>query len=238
MNDWTYKRKLAIVEADDFMDRADRNGLNYLFSWKARYPNFKISLFTVPEKTSPGMLNLIGRNYDWIQLLPHGFNHEGNFECYGWSYEKTRSILERIEREEWNVGKDGECACPEPAYKKIFKAPGWCITPGYNGYPAADKDPLKEDPQAVYKALKDKDYVIFDRHYNKSVRPIGSKIVCVDCQTNLVHFHTWNVPSGDINGRNGFQDIEENFGVPWTTETTFKFVSEAWEEGLFLPCKD
>ena len=64
-----------------------------------------------------------------------------------------------------------------------------------------------------------------------------NNIVCVDCQPDLVHFHTWNVPSPEINGRNGFQDIEENFGVPWYENTEFAFVSEAIEGGLFAPCQ-
>jgi hypothetical protein len=222
MNIWEYKKPFAIVEADDFMDQWDRNGLNFLFYWKAKYPNFKISLFTVPNRTTQGMYNLIMKHFDWIELLVHGWNHESNFECYGWDEEKTKTYMERVGR----VGY----------YKKFFKAPGWTITPGYNGYPASDRDPLKENPQAVYRALKEIDFVVFDRHYNKPGRPTEDNIVCVDCQPDLVHFHTWNVPSGDINQRNGFQDIEENFGVPWDENTEFKFVSEAWKEGLFKPC--
>ena len=46
MNNWGEIKKLVICEADDFMTRADRNGLNYIFAWKALYPKFKISLFT------------------------------------------------------------------------------------------------------------------------------------------------------------------------------------------------
>ena len=51
LNDWSI-RKTAIVEADDMQDRYDRNGLNFLFAWKAKYPKFKITLFTIPEKTT------------------------------------------------------------------------------------------------------------------------------------------------------------------------------------------
>lgn len=232
MNIWTEKKKLVICEADDFMDRYDRNGLNVLFFWKARHPNFKISLFTVPEKTSVEMLNLMDRHNDWIELLVHGFNHESNFECYGWTYEKTKNLMNRVDGMQPTEFHGGG-----PFYKKIFKSPGWCITPGYNGYPASDKDPLKEHPDAVYKALNDMNFLVFDRHYNKPARPTEDSIVCIDCQPNIVHFHTWNVPSGDVNQRNGFQDIEENFGVPWNEDTEFYFVSEAWEKGLFQPCK-
>jgi hypothetical protein len=44
--------------------------------------------------------------------------------------------------------------------------------------------------------------------------------------------------TGDVNNRNGFQQIEEEHGVPWDQNTEFKFVSEAWKEGLFEKCKE
>lgn len=224
MNNWTTKRKIAIVEADDFMDQWDRNGLNILFYWKAKFPKFKISLFTIPNRTSLEMLYLLG-NQDWIEFLVHGWNHESNFECYGWSYEKTKTLMER-------VAKQGTPSF----YERVFKAPGWSITPNHNGYPAGEKDPVFTDATGVYRGLLDSDFYIFDRHYNTPARPESPRIICVDDQPDLVHFHTWNVPSGDINQRNGFQDIEENFGPPWDENTEFFFVSEAIEKGLFKPC--
>jgi hypothetical protein len=223
MNTWDEIKKVAIVEADDFQDRYDRNGLNFLFYWKTKYPKFKISLFTIPDRTSPEMLQLISKHSDWIELTVHGFNHESNFECYSWSYERTRALMERVEK--------------KGAYKKIFKAPGWTITPGYNGYPAGEHLPVYKDPQAVYKALTDMNYLIFDRHYNVPARPSEYNIICVDCQPNLVHMHTWNMETGDKNGRNGFGQVEEEHGVPWDRDTEFYFVTEAFPQGLFSPCK-
>ena len=224
MNEWFEKKKLAIVEADDFMDRWDRNGLNFLFYWKSKYPKFKITLFAIPGRTPNGFLDIVKcAGNDWMEFAVHGWEHESNFECYGWDYEKTKALMQRIE----NTGK----------YVKIFKAPGWSITPGYNGYPASEKDALYSDPTAVYRALTDMDYIIIDRHYNASVRPQNARIACIDCNPDIVHFHTWNVPSTDPNGRNGFQDVEERFGVPWDNETEFYFISEAWQRGLIKECK-
>lgn len=221
MNTWEYK-PLAIVEADDFMDRYDRNGLNFLFYWKAKYPDFKITLFTVPDKTTPELLLKLS-SLDLCEFAMHGFNHESNFECYGWDYDKTMSYIDRVEKMGY--------------YKKIFKAPGWTITPGYNGYPADEKDAINKNVQAVYEALRDRDYIIFDRHYNKKARPEGCKIVCADCQTKLVHMHTWDTP-GPVNERNGFVRVEEDHGVPWDSKTDFYLVSDAWDRGLFDLCKD
>ena len=221
MNTWEI-RPVAIVEADDFMDRYDRSGLNFLFYWKAKYPNFKITLFTVPDRTSDYLLSKL-HSEEFAHFAMHGWNHESNFECYGWDYDKTMAYLDRLERCHW--------------YDKIFKAPGGTITPDNNGYPAGENDPIVKDKQAVYKALRDRDYIIFDRHYNKFVRPEGCKIVCVDCNPKIVHMHTWDTP-GPANERNGFIRVEEDHGVPWDDKTEFNFITEAWSKNLFDPCKN
>ena len=222
MNNWEEKRKIAIVEADDFQDRWDRNGLNFLFAWKAKYPKFKITLYTIPNRISDWLLKELFLQ-DWIEFAVHGWDHESNFECYGWDYERTKMFMDRVIKRDY--------------FTRNFKAPGWTIYPGLNGYPANPNDPIAKDSTAVYRALTDLDYMICDRHYNKTARPQGSKIICIDCNPDIVHFHTWNVPSADPNGRNGFQDIEERFGVPWNDDTTFYFMSEAWEKGLYQSCQ-
>lgn len=229
INDWSYK-PVAIVESDDTCDRWDRNGMNFLFYWKTKYPYFKITLFTIPERTSETFLALIdrlneymGHYLPWIEVAVHGWNHESNFECYGWDYDKTMRLMERVE------GFD--------CYKKIFKSPGWTITPGYNGYPADENAPISKDKQAVYKALTDRGYWIVDRHYNHEARPENSKIICIDDQTKFVHMHTWDMETGDKAGRNGYKQVEEEKGVPWDNNTEFYFISEAIEKGLITPCQ-
>ena len=216
MNIWN--KKLVILESDDTEDHFERNGLNYLFYWKSRYPNFKVSLFTIPNKTSREMRELLSRHSDWIELLVHGYSHSSNFECFDWDYEKTKELLS-----------------PLQGYKKVFKSPGWTITPDLCGYQAREDQAISKDKQAVYKALKDMDYVVFDRHYNKPRRPGGLKCVCLDCNPDIVHTHTWSMPQGSE--PNGYAQVEAR-GVPWDHNTEFKFVSDAWEEGLFKPCKD
>ncbi len=224
MNSWEL-RKLAIVESDDFQDKYDRNGLEMLFYWKAKYPKFKITLFTIPNKLSWNMRALMERHTDWIELSWHGWDHDSNYECWEWDYEKTAALEKRL----------------PGGFVKIFKAPGWMITGNEkgegSGYPLQPHNKLAADNQAVYKALRDMDYVVFDRHYNKQFRPEGLKCVCVDCNPDIVHMHTWDMPTGDFAGKNGFRQVEELHGVPWDQNTEFKFVSEAWAEGLFKPCQ-
>lgn len=221
MNNWS-NHPIAIVESDDTQDRWDRNGMNFLFYWKAKYPKFKITLFTIPERTSPKFLSLLAAHNSWIQVAVHGWNHESNYECYGWDYDRTMRLMERVESMD--------------RYQKIFKSPGWCITPDYNGYPADENAPISKDKQAVYKALTDRGYWIVDRHYNAPGRPENAKVICIDDQPNIVHMHTWNMETGNKNERNGYQQVEEEHGVPWDNETEFYFISEAIDKGLFTPC--
>ena len=218
MNDWNYKEKCS-VEADDFQDRWDRNGLNFLFWWKTKTPDFKITLFTIPDRTSDILLKLIEPHKDWIRLAVHGWNHESNFECWQWDELKTNAYLDRIE-------KTG-------AYIKMFKAPGWQITDKYSGYYADVETPVGRDPQIVYKVLTQRGYTIIDRHYNKPARPKDSHIICIDDNPQIVHFHTWDMETGDKAGRNGFRQVEEEHGLPWDNKTIFR-----WLEEEINPCQD
>lgn len=220
MNKWDEIRKIAIVESDDTEDHYERNGLNFLFYWKAKYPKFKITLFTIPNKTSREMVDLLRKHSDWIELAVHGFNHSSNFECFDWDYEKTRELMEPLEKR---------------GFVKNFKAPGWTITPDLCGYPAGENQLISKDKQAVYKALADLEFVVTDRHYNRERRLPNEKYICVDCQPDIVHMHTWDMPRGSE--PNGYRQVEEIQRVPWNQETDFYFMSEAWEKGLIQPCQ-
>lgn len=211
MNNWDYK-PIAICESDDFCDHYSRNGLNILFYWKTKCPNFKITLFTIPEKTSKEMLDLVSK-HNWIEIAQHGWNHESNFECYGWDYNTAITYLKRAQ---------------QMGYEKIFKAPGWSITPDTNGYPAAPEDKITKDKLAVYKALKDMDYIIVDRSYNKGLFEYD-KILIADEIPELVHMHTWNMMTANENERNGFEQVEIR-GVPFNNNTQFYTIGEYYDK--------
>lgn len=214
------------MESDDTEDHFERNGLNFLFYWKSRYPKFKISLFTIPNKTSKVMLDLLFQHKDWIELLVHGYSHSSNFECFDWDYDKTYELIKPVLEKKNNYYM-------EPYYKRIFKAPGWTITPDLCGYHAREDQLISKDKQGVYKALNDMDFIISDRHYNKERRLKDGKYICVDCN-DIVHMHTWPMPAGSE--ANGYSQVEAR-GVPWDHETEFEFLSDAWKKGLINDCK-
>ena len=120
-------RKEYIIDADDFMEES--NGLHILFRIKARNPEFKITLFTIVGKCSKEFIELI-KKIDWIDMVPHGWEHGTSRECENWSYEKSKLYLKEVNR----LG-----------LTKGFKAPGWQISDGMykalleEGYWVADQ---------------------------------------------------------------------------------------------------
>lgn len=63
------------------------NRLLWLIKLKEKYPNFKVSLFTIPidQESDWGpfiirneFLKEIKRNLDWLQIIPHGLRHNGS----------------------------------------------------------------------------------------------------------------------------------------------------------------
>jgi len=62
-----------IFNIDDFCDN-EWGIMEYLNTLKNRYPDFRVTLFTVPFKISTENL-LIAKETGWIELAVHGFNH-------------------------------------------------------------------------------------------------------------------------------------------------------------------
>ncbi|MDP1729043.1 MAG: hypothetical protein Q8L27_02460 [archaeon] len=102
------------------------NRLDLLLKLKEIYPGFKISLFTVPidERMDwgpyiirPDLLKLVKENLDWIQIIPHGLNHNSNREMLKYNYEEFRYKVIPAIKEAFD--KDGL------PFVKGFCAPHW-----------------------------------------------------------------------------------------------------------------
>jgi hypothetical protein len=77
-------------------------------------PSFKVTLFTVPGKTTIEML-LWASSRDWVELAIHGWEHESNYECGKWSEDECKIIID---------------IALMHRFVKLFKAPGWQISDG------------------------------------------------------------------------------------------------------------
>jgi len=133
------------------------NRLFILHSLKRYFPNFKVSLFTVPIDRVEGWGSyLIRKNtikevqgLDWVQLIPHGLYHEGS-EMRNCSYETFKnSVLPTIK---------GSFEVDGLPYEKGFGAPHWRWTEGVvraldeeGWWGAVDRDKPMPCPKKFYK---------------------------------------------------------------------------------------
>ncbi len=122
--------KHVALSVDDFS--VLNNRMDLLLKIKEHYPNFKISLFTIPYDAKLEMnesnklfrekaLKLIKENLDWMQLIPHGLTHMQRemetVDYYGFRDLVLPAIDEAFK-------KDGL------PYEKGFKAPYWLWNKG------------------------------------------------------------------------------------------------------------
>lgn len=116
--------KRVCLSLDDFS--VLNNRLDLLLKIKEHYPNFKVSLFTVPFDVSrevnpqarlhrEGALKMIKENLDWMQIIPHGLTHMTN-EMKKCDYELFKKVMLSIKEA---FDKDGL------PFVKGFKAPYW-----------------------------------------------------------------------------------------------------------------
>jgi len=113
---------IVCLDLHDFS--ATNNRLDLLLRLKREYPNFKVSLFTVPEEKGDWgatlirseSLEKIKENLDWIQIIPHGIRHDGS-EVKVWDYHFTKEIA--IPYIEKVFAKD------DLPFEKGFCAPHW-----------------------------------------------------------------------------------------------------------------
>ena len=101
------------------------NRLDLLLKLKKHFPDFKVSLFIIPyqkrEDYGPTLLKKeflkeIKKHLDWMQFIPHGFEHQGR-EMYRMNYEEFAGII--LASIQDALEEDGL------PYEKGFVAPHW-----------------------------------------------------------------------------------------------------------------
>ena len=98
----------------DFGDLCDvtAHRLKLLEQLKDVHPGFKVTLFTIPERTSLDTIRRAKALGDWVQLAPHGWRHTRG-ECLAWTDEEARVKIEAA----YEKGIDAP----------VFRAPGWLV---------------------------------------------------------------------------------------------------------------
>src|SRR3989304_9048307 len=97
------------LDFDDFENKYDRNGMNFLLYWKSKYPKFRVNMFAIPGRMTAYFIKLLDPYRDWVDLCTHGWRHDDNFEVLKWDIHTANIFLERAEK---------------MGFSKIFKAPG------------------------------------------------------------------------------------------------------------------
>jgi hypothetical protein len=143
--------------------------MDLLLKLKEHFPSFKVSLFTVPidEKKDWGpytlredYLKLIKENLDWMQIIPHGYIHNGS-EMKRMEYGEFKHIVLPAIMDAFK--KDGL------PYEHGFKPPHWRWNEGVvraldeiGWWGAVDpRQPRMECPKKFYKhncSIDDIDY--------------------------------------------------------------------------------
>lgn len=108
---------MIICDLDDFCDddrsRADLRRLDAL---RLAIPTFCATLFTIPGRCDRAFIEWIKETRPWLDLIPHGWMHNDNYECKNWSRAQCKEAL--------------QCARWMGITTHGFKAPGWQISDG------------------------------------------------------------------------------------------------------------
>lgn len=100
--------KTVLLDFDDLCDAND--SYDTLVNLHDRDPNFKVTLFAIPERCSDALLEKYRGIADWCQLGIHGWRHSRH-ECLAWTSEET---YEKV-----------KAAMARYPFAPIFKAPNW-----------------------------------------------------------------------------------------------------------------
>jgi hypothetical protein len=98
-----------VVNVDDFCDR-DWGIMDHLFALREKYPGFKITLFTIPFRTSQAHLQE-AKDTGWIELAVHGLHHSPR-EMLGLS---KSAVLDGFSKIDFSV------------FARGFRAPYWLM---------------------------------------------------------------------------------------------------------------
>ena len=112
--------KSYCIDFDDLCDGVmvqrwrndDIHLVDFLAAWKERCPPLKVTLFTIPTRTSDATIAALRSLGPWVALAPHGWRHTRG-ECLAWTADEAIAKI----RHAASRGIDAPC----------FRAPAWLI---------------------------------------------------------------------------------------------------------------
>lgn len=198
----------VVFDLDDLAMPRERNCLAELLFLKELFPQFKVTLFAIPNyqgRSQEKFFSDIVSHYgDWIQLGIHGWTHDSNFECRDWTIDEADRFISRAL----------EMGCFQP----LFKAPGWQIS------------------RDTYVVCKNKGIIVADHKesvytepgiLNKDRRPKHLKVYELG-HPWMIHGHTWNCVG------NGLPELLEQWKktrYPFDETSQFHFITELEKMG-------
>jgi len=116
------KPENVVFDLDDFQFTLNNGqvgdlSLAYLYYINSQFPMFKCTLFAIPNRCNPYILEEVAK-HDWIELAVHGWQHDTNYECAEMTKEEALELLDNVETAYGDI------------FVKGFKAPGWQISDG------------------------------------------------------------------------------------------------------------
>ena len=95
-----------VFDLDDLCDEYDP--YEELVALKERFPGLKVTLFAIPGRCSPELLERY-RQVPWVELAVHGYHHAAQ-ECLVWGYDEAKEKLAELAEAGWT---------------RVFRAPNW-----------------------------------------------------------------------------------------------------------------
>lgn len=99
-----------LMDFDDFCDK-DHEIDSLLKLRNKNGKNFKVTLFTIPGKSTVPFLKKVTKKFPWIELAIHGWDHHGVGECLSWDKPTALRFLKK--------------ALEMKVFVPGFKAPNW-----------------------------------------------------------------------------------------------------------------
>lgn len=194
------------LDLDDFCEEYMKEvNWQLLHELRRIYPDFKVTMFTIPGKSSLQWLKWVKKEYPWIEMAVHGTTHEDQSEWLVSGEKAMQKLILVYNRDVfckgfkapwWKISKD--------AYNALRNAGFWVATNKTNKF-AKTKDPLNYKYDAADEMLPDIHYghPFFDTWHGhvQSLRQYTSK-------------------------PNGLPDVFDTIKGAWDGQAKFGFISE------------